>query len=34
MTALSRADPTRLIDCTMPIRVHAARKIRAVYSLP
>src|SRR4051794_21937403 len=33
MTALSRADPTRPIDCWMPIRVHAARKIRAVYSL-
>jgi hypothetical protein len=32
--ALSRADPARPIDCVMPIRVQAVRKVRAVYSLP
>jgi hypothetical protein len=34
MTALSSADPTRPIDWRMPIRVQAARKLAAVYSLP
>ena len=34
MTALSRADPTRPIDCLMPSRSQAARKVSAVYSLP
>ena len=34
MTALSRAEPTLPIDCLMPIRAQAARKLLAVYSLP
>ena len=34
MTALSRAEPTLPIDCLMPSRPQAARKVLAVYSLP
>src|SRR3954451_15841491 len=32
ITLLSRADPTRPIDCRIPVRIQAARKVWAVYS--
>ena len=34
ITALSSAEPGRPIDWAMPSRSQAARKLRAVYSLP